>query len=125
MAVRYDARAGRMVRETDEERIRREYEAAQARGAQDAFETSQSRWDRMRTLSRDEQRAQNAYRQRQEDARLQTPPPPAPPKPSASSTSSSSSRAATQNAQNVALRRAGVRAATGFEELARGGSEEA
>lgn len=133
MAVRYDARAGRMVRETDEQRAARELEEANARNAQKQFETDQSRWDRMRTMSRDEQRAQQAYRQRQQDARLQTEPPEGfesaaeikkrQDAEKARANAIAKARAETQ--KNIATRRAGLQAATGFEELARGGSEEA
>lgn len=130
MAVVWDARAGRLVRETEAERQLRE---AEARNERDQFETDQSRWDRMRTMSRDEQRSQQAYRQRQQDARLQPPPPPGfesaadikKRQQAEQARANAIAKARAETAKNVATRQAGLNAATGFEELARGGSEEA
>jgi len=119
-----------MVRETDAERELRESEARNERAQ---FETDQSRYDRMRTMSRDEQRAQQSYRQRQQDARLQNPPPPGfesaaeikKRQQAEQARANAIAKARAETAKNVATRRAGLQAATGFEELARGGSEEA
>lgn len=116
MAVVWDAKAGRLVRETDAEREIREAEARQARAQ---FESDQSRFDSMRGLTRDEQRRQAAYRQKQEDEQLAN-------ESGAESTRPRTTTVTTRGYNPYAdIIRATNRASQQFEGLARGGAEEA
>jgi hypothetical protein len=125
MGIKWDAASGRMVRESEADRLKRE---AEARMAREGFEANQSQWDRMRTMTAEERKRQTAYRQKQEDSRLSRDEELTPPKPMTAAekkAAEAAARAAAKREQDARMRQAGMQAVRGFEGLARSGSEDA